>query len=68
LTLSGGNLPAPIQVQTGNFGTYTFANLQAGETYTVRVDVKRYRFAQPTQIVAPVGNISNLNFIANPQE
>jgi hypothetical protein len=68
LTISGGNLPSPVTVQTGNFGTYSFSNLLAGETYTVRVDVKRYRFQQATQIVAPNGNISNLNFVANPQQ
>jgi hypothetical protein len=68
LTLTGGNLQAPITVQTGNFGTYSFTNLLAGETYTVRVDVKRYRFAQPAQIVMPNSNITNLNFVANPQE
>ena len=68
LTISGGNLPLPITVQTGNFGTYSFSNLQAGENYAVRVDVKRYRFAQPTQLVTPMGNVSNVNFAANPQE
>jgi hypothetical protein len=68
LTISGGNLPSPISVQTGNFGTYSFTNLQAGESYTVRVDVKRYRFAQPTQLVTPMTNVGNVNFVANPQE
>jgi hypothetical protein len=68
LTISGGNLPSPMTVQTGNFGTYSFTNLQAGETYTVRVDVKRYRFAQPTQLVTPMSNVSNVNFVANPSD
>jgi hypothetical protein len=68
LTISGGNLPSPVTVQTGNFGTYGFSNLQAGETYTVRVDVKRYRFAQPTQQVTPMNNVGNVNFVASPQE
>jgi hypothetical protein len=68
LTISGGNLPGPVSVQTGNFGTYGFTNVQAGETYTVRVDVKRYRFAQTTQIVTPMNNVSNVNFVANSQE
>ena len=67
LTLSGGNLPTPIQAQTGSFGLYQFSNLQAGETYTVRVDVKRYRFSVNTQQVTPLGNVSNVNFVANPQ-
>ena len=68
LTLSGGNLPSPIQVQTGSFGTYQFNNLQAGATYTVRVDVKRFRFSQNTQVITPVGNVSNVNFVANQRE
>lgn len=67
VTISGGNLPAPIQAQTGSFGLYQFSNLQAGETYTVRVDVKRYRFSVNTQQVTPLGNVSNVNFVANPQ-
>jgi hypothetical protein len=67
VTVSGGNLPAPIQTQTGSFGLYQFSNLQAGETYTVRVDVKRYRFSVNTQQVTPLGNVSNVNFVANPQ-
>jgi len=68
LVLTGGNLPSPVTVQTGNFGTYSFTGLQAGEGYTVRVDVKRYRFAQPTLLVTPFGNVGNVNFVANPQE
>lgn len=68
LTLTGGGLPAPVSLQTGTFGTYAFTNLQAGETYSVRVDSKRYRFAQTTQPVTPMSNVSNINFVANPQE
>ena len=68
VTISGGNLPAPIQTQTGSFGLYQFSNLAAGETYTVRVDVKRYRFSVNTQQVTPLGNVANVNFVANPQE
>jgi hypothetical protein len=68
VTISGGNLPAPIRTQTGSFGLYQFSNLAAGETYTVRVDVKRYRFSVNTQPVTPLGNVTNVNFVANPQE
>jgi hypothetical protein len=68
VTITGGGLQAPIIAQTGTFGTYSFNNLQAGETYTVRVDVKRYRFTPATQMVTPLGNVANVNFVANPQE
>jgi hypothetical protein len=67
VTISGGNLPAPIQTQTGSFGLYQFIGLQAGETYNVRVDVKRFRFSVNNQPVTPLGNVSNVNFVANPQ-
>jgi hypothetical protein len=68
LTLTGGGLQTPISIQTGTLGTYAFNSLQAGEPYTVRVDGKRYRFAQATQLVTPMSNVSNINFTANPQE
>jgi hypothetical protein len=68
LTLSGGNLPSPVQVQTGSFGTYQFSNLQAGSTYTVRVDVKRFRFSQNMQVITPAGNVSNVNFTASQRD
>ena len=68
VTISGGNLPAPIVTQTGSFGLYQFSGLQAGETYNVRVDVKRYRFTVNVQPVTPLGNVTNVNFVANPQE
>lgn len=66
LIISGGNLPAPVQTVTGNFGTYTFNNLEPGDTYFIRVDAKRYRFAQSTRQVTPLNNVSNVNFVANP--
>jgi hypothetical protein len=68
VTISGGNLPGPVEAVTGNFGTYTFSVLQAGEVYTIRVDAKRYRFSPNTQMVTPTGNVADVNFTANPQE
>lgn len=66
--LSGGNLPAPVEVITGNFGTYQFDGLQAGLTYTIQVGVKRYRFSPASRELTPTGNVANFNFVANPQE
>lgn len=68
VTISGGNLPAPVSVQTGQFGGYSFPGLQAGETYTVQAGAKRFRFAASSQQVIPAGNVANVNFVANPQE
>jgi hypothetical protein len=68
VTISGGNLPAPVEAVTGNFGTYGFTGLQAGEVYTIKVSAKRYRFSPSQQMVTPTGNVANVNFTANPPE
>ena len=52
---------------TNPFGYYTFENVLSGQTYLIGVspNTKRYTFAPPGEV--PVtGNISNLDFIANP--
>ncbi|HEV7646303.1 MAG TPA: choice-of-anchor Q domain-containing protein [Pyrinomonadaceae bacterium] len=64
VTISGGALPAPVTVFTGNFGTYQFTNL-TGEEYTVSVSVKRYHFNEANQVFALGANIIDADFIAN---
>jgi hypothetical protein len=66
--ISGGNLPAPVTFITGTFGTYSFEGLEAGQTYNINVSVKRYRFPAGGQQVTPSGNVTGIDFIANPQE
>lgn len=66
VTISGGNLPAPVTVQTGSFGYYNFTGLQSATTYTVTVGVKRYVIAQPSRVVSPTGNVSNFDIVAEP--
>jgi hypothetical protein len=68
VTISGGNLPAPVSVQTGQFGAYSFEGLQAGEAYTIQASAKRFRFSASTQVITPSGNATNVNFVANLQE
>jgi hypothetical protein len=67
ITLSGGNLPAPVIVRTSGFGYYNFQGLQAGTTYTVTVSTKRYVFAQPTRTVTLQSDVGNFDFMAEPQ-
>jgi hypothetical protein len=64
--ISGGNLPNPLILQTGNFGTYSFQNLEAGVEYTVQASAKRNRFSQSTRIVSSMTDLSDVNFVANP--
>jgi hypothetical protein len=66
VTLSGGNLPNPVIVQTGSFGYFNFQGLQSGLTYTVTVTTKRYVMAQPSRTVSLTANVSDFNFVAEP--
>lgn len=68
ITVTAPSLPSPIVVNTGSLGFYTVNNLLAGETYTVKVSAKRFRFTVTTQVVTPTGNVTNVDFVANPQD
>ncbi len=64
VTISGGNLSAPVTVRTNGFGYYNFRDLQTGQEYTVTVSSKQYTFAQPTQMITLSGNVSDFDFVA----
>ncbi|CAN5445335.1 hypothetical protein BH10ACI3_BH10ACI3_07550 [soil metagenome] len=51
-------------VLTSSFGYYHFEGIQAGQTVLVSVASKRYSFANSTQIVSMVDNLSDINFVA----
>lgn len=51
-------------VMTSAFGYYRFADVQAGQSVTIQVMSKKYGF-QP-QIVNVSGDLSDLNFVAQP--
>ncbi|HKX82633.1 MAG TPA: hypothetical protein VJL58_00305 [Pyrinomonadaceae bacterium] len=65
VTVSGGNLPAPLVGYTSGFGYFRFDTLQAGVQYTVSVQAGKYTFNQPSQTVTLSGDIEDLNFIAD---
>lgn len=65
VTISGGNLPGTISARTGSFGYFQFDELEAGMTYTVSVRMRHYTFGEPTRIVTPDANITDLDFITN---
>lgn len=67
VTISGGNLPAPVSVQTGAFGTYNFSGLQQSGSFTVTVLSKRYSMTQPSQTITLQSSISTFNFTATAQ-
>jgi hypothetical protein len=66
VTLSGGNLPAPLVMQTGSFGYFNFPGLQSGQTYTVTVVTGRYVLAQPTRMITLQADVSDFDFVADP--
>lgn len=63
--VSGGGLPQPVTVQTSSFGYYRVTGLQAGQTYTVMVGAKRYRFVNPVRIITLGESIADIDFISN---
>jgi hypothetical protein len=63
----GGGITTPILLQTGSFGNYVF-NVEAGFEYTVSASAKRNRFATPSYTFMAMTSVSDLNFVANPQE
>lgn len=62
VTVSGGNLSAPVFVNTGQIGFYSVSGLQAGQTYLVSVAARRFRFTPAS--VTPIQNVSNFNLTA----
>lgn len=65
VTITGGNLPGTISMRTGSFGNFRFDGLEAGLTYTVTVVTRRYSFEEPTQIVTPSADVTDMDFVAN---
>lgn len=54
-------------VQTGAGGYYRFAEVPAGETYTISVSAKNYTFNQNSQIRNVFGDTQNIDFTADAQ-
>jgi uncharacterized repeat protein (TIGR01451 family) len=52
-------------VLTSTFGYYRFADIPAGQTYTISVSGKKYSFAQPTQVLNLTGDKDDINFVAD---
>ena len=46
---------------TSSFGLYSFSNVSTGQTYTITVTTKRYRFTP--RVMQIDGNVTNLDFV-----
>lgn len=51
---------------TNAFGFYRFDDIQAGETYVISVQSKRYQFAEPTRVLNVTSELSGVDFTASP--
>lgn len=51
--------------RTKTFGHYRFTDVTAGETYILSVRAKRYFFANPTQVVSVLDELTDVNFEAD---
>ncbi len=65
MTISGGSFNTPRMTGTGTFGYYNFDDLQAGETYIVTVNSKRFTFQSPSQVVTVFENIADIDFVGD---
>jgi hypothetical protein len=54
-----------VFTKSNNFGRYSFANVRAGDVYTVSVSSKRYRFGVSAQAVNVQAAVENVDFIAD---
>jgi hypothetical protein len=66
VSVYGANFLEPKSVSTKPSGYYKFNNLQAGQSYVVMVDDKRYTFQAPTRLVNLFGDREDIDFIADP--
>jgi hypothetical protein len=53
--------------QTGAFGYYRFAGVEAGQTYILQISSKRFAFANPTRVLNVQDEISDADFVAENQ-
>jgi hypothetical protein len=65
VTISGGELAAPVTVFINNLGIYFFSGLPVTENYTITVTAKRFRFANGERSVMLNADTENFDFAAN---
>jgi len=67
ITIESGTVPESRSALTSSFGYYSFEGLTTG-TYMVTVTAKRHTFAVPARSVNMIENVTNFDFVAEPQE
>ena len=65
VTLSGGNLSATRRARTGTFGYFSFEDVEIGHIYIISVQNPKYGFAQESQVIWLVDNVTDIIFQAS---
>jgi hypothetical protein len=68
VVVTGNTLPDALVVTTGSFGYFSVNGLTAGQTYVVTVNSQRYTFSTPSRVYNLVDNITDADFVADPNE
>jgi hypothetical protein len=63
IMLFGGSLTEPVFAVTDFEGNYSFSDIPAGETYTLSISVKGYKFNQAIIVVNLNEDVTNAHFI-----
>ncbi|MBP6212249.1 MAG: hypothetical protein KA447_04340 [Pyrinomonadaceae bacterium] len=53
-------------VLTNAFGYYRFENVEAGQTYIIAAQSKRFQFTNPTQIISVKSDVTDADFVSSP--
>lgn len=66
ITLTGGNLEAPIVVLTNTFGYFRFTGIPSGQSYVIEAASKRYFFGNSPQVINVEDDLANVDFLGLP--
>jgi Carboxypeptidase regulatory-like domain len=66
ITVSGTGTGVRMSTMTGPFGYFSMGGLDAGDTYVITVQSKRFTFANPNRVVTLNDSVDDILFTANP--
>ena len=68
LTLTSLSTGEIRTVLSSSFGYYRFADVRAGQMYSVVVQSKRYSFDPDTRVISVVDELTDIDFVASQQQ
>lgn len=67
LTLTNILTGVVTEAVSSTFGYYLFGEVRAGQSYVITISNNRFTFSDPVMVVTPTDDISEANFVADPQ-